>query len=744
MQLEPNKYILVSSDQIYTGDTVQSITLAADYLPGSPVKVINNPTRLDTVTYSKPVAAILNPPMERVGTAGLYVEVAGGSEFARNGQQFAAVDIWVEDSLGNVGPVTTISTMSRSQYTPSSGYVTPQDTPAYVYGGTVFATGLTNGQGNIYFKIYPWVGPVFNSKTDLPTATTPNLNQPSDGYRCCIDLAGTHTEVYAWVNQDGTPGALAAVQTTSADPGTLGSYATPAAAASALKAYNNTRGHNDLSGGVIMLRDVAGSVAGANAGSYSTRGTPFTSTATYTPGLTPLKIRAASGVTSQLCRWRGIRADGVAITLGNKGVATRVRWENIYFDSVGLTGNDHAAVYTSGLGLPTTQPTEANAITQIFYKCLETGNPAVTTVPVRYACGFVYDYMLASTDPGAVNAPAQYNVSNSFAGTVVTVGSSYTRTSGIGVLSPRVMMGVYLRGMYLNTQAFANSNIPLVQNLVWACFEQHVNSPTRALTQIAVGSPLQGMWLAQYLICGTNMGTSPCAQYGADGMRFVISNLIAEYGTIAGQRVNWMYNDQGYYSYNKQGVIRTHSAITVNNKRDTFDAPETAVAANDGAWSSTRNYYSGQILSNAGSYYQALQNVPAGTALSNTAYWYLIPTPTIKFGQQPRRLGAMRFACGIGNYSNVFGGTTQGDTGPGPSSWFGEFNWPNTLFGTAPTYVDDTSSSGSNIAAADGDFTPTGLQIGRVSAAKQTLPRDLRGRLRATDGTGACGALEHA
>jgi hypothetical protein len=744
MQLVPNRFILVSSDQIYSDDTVQAINLGANYLPGSPAQSIANPTRLDTLAYSSPVATIINPPMERIGSGGLYVEVTGGSEFARNGQQFAAVDIWVEDSLGNVGPITTISSMSRSQYTPSSGYVTPQDTPAYVYGGTIFATGLTSGQGNIYFKVYPWVGPVFNSKTDLPVATTPHLNQPSDGYRCCIDLTNVHTEVYAWVNQDGSSGLSAAVQTSSADPGATSSYGTPAAAATALKTYNITRGHNDLSGGVIMLRDVAGSTAGANAGSYSTRGTPFTSTVAFPPGLTPLKIRAASGVTSQLCRWRGIQANGTAITLGNKGVASRVRWENVYFDSVGLTGTDHTAVYTSGLGLPTTQPTEAAAITQIFIACKEVGDPAITTAPVRYACGFVYEYGLSSLDPGASNAPNQYHLSNAFSGLVITAGSSYSRTTGIGTLSPRTMLGCYIRGVYLDTQAFANSNIPLIKNLVWSFFEQHINSPTRAMIRIAVGSPVLGMWLSQYIICGTNTTTSPCGQYGADGMKFTISNLIAEYGTIAGQRLNWMYNDQGYYSYNKQALVRMHSAITVNNKRDTFDAPETAATSNDGTWSAARNYYSGQILGLAGLYYQALQDVPAGTILTNATYWYAIPTPTTKFGPQPRRLGAMRFACGVNSYNNVFGGTTQSDVGPGPSSWYGEFFWPGSVYGTAPTYVNDTSNSGSNTAAADGNFIPTGVQIGLVSGAKQTLPYDLRGQARLTDGTGAAGALEHA
>lgn len=43
-----------------------------------------------------------------------------------------------------------------------------------------------------------------------------------------------------------------------------------------------------------------------------------------------------------------------------------------------------------------------------------------------------------------------------------------------------------------------------------------------------------------------------------------------------------------------------------------------------GAWSSSTAYERLDIVSNGGNSYLALQNVPSGTALSNTSYWLVI------------------------------------------------------------------------------------------------------------------------
>lgn len=749
VQLESNQYIIVLSDQICATDAITNVTLAAGYLPGSSAVSFSGVNRYDSATYPNPISGILNPPYERIGNAGLRVELAVAHRHARAGQQVAAVEVWVEDSGGNAGPVTTINAMTVSQYTPSTGYVTPRYTPAPVFAGTVSVTGLTNGAGRLHYKVYPFSGPVYSSKTGLQTATWPNLNQPTDGWPVCIDKAGSHAEIYAWVNQDGTAGGSAAVQTGASDPGSAASYATVAAAASAIKAYNNAnRGHNDLSGGVIMLRDVTGSAAGANAGSYSTRGIPFSATSTYTPGLTPLKIRAASGVASQLCRWRGIQPDGTVISLANKAVATRVRWEYIYFDSVGLTGTDHIAVDGTAAGLPTTQPTETAHVSQIFVGCIERGSSAQTN-PTRYRCGLTFEYGMDSLDPVATGGSGAYNYVSGWAGVVAAIGCKYARSAWSTLaINPRIWLGGYIKNMTLQTMTFANANTPLIRGQMWGAFEAHGAQITANIINIGGAGywPVQDLWLGQFLARATvPTGTKPpLVRIGADGARVKIDNVLVQYATTAGERVNMCYNDQGYWPVRKSGAVKFSSIYDINNKRDTFPATETPATSNDGTWSASRAYYQGQVLYDGTStYYQAVQDASAGTALTNTAYWFVCPSGATAWGAQPRRLGAMRYACGVGNRGNAFHQSNNLDASPGPTSWYGEFAWQDTGYNVTLSYTRDTSSTGSPSDSDDGDYTPTGTaQLNKVPSGLAVLPFDLRGTARRNDGTGACGCIE--
>lgn len=747
----PNTYLTVLTEQIYTNDVITNVTLDSGYISNSSPISINTAARADSVAYPNPISGILNPPYDRIGSSATYrVEIAVGHKFARQGQQVAAVEIWIEDANGTAGPITTVNSMSRSQYTPETGYVTPRFTPALVYSGNVSTSGLIDGTAKIHYKIYPFCGPVYSSKTGLQTATWPTFNQPSDGWPVIIDVAGNHREVYAWVNQDGTAGASAAVQTTSTDPGSSGSYATPAAAAAAIKTYNNAnRGHNDLSGGVIMLRDVPGSTAGANAGSYSTRGTPFNSVATYPAGLVPLTIRAASGVTSQLCRWRGQQADGTIISSNNKAVASRIRWENVYFDSVGLTGTDHIAIYGAGAGLPSTQPTLPNLVCQIFFNCIERGNPVVST-SVRWNMGYQFDYMMNSLDPGSPTATGAYNYANGWSGLVSSIGSSYVRTTASGrVFMPRIFLGGYVKNITFVTAPLSFTSIPIIKGYLWGFFEVHgIQISSTGMIYIGASStyPVADLWLGQFLVRATIASASPpLVRISADGSRTAAQNIIVQYGTIAGQRFNGFYNDQGFWPIPKSGYVQFCSFYDVNNKRDTFSAPETPITSNEGTWVANKEYYQGMILyDGVSNYYQATTDVPAGIVLANTSYWFLIPNPSTPFSYQPRRLGAMRYACGVGSKGNAFTSTSNG-LSPGSSSWYGEFPWKDTGYSVTLSYVSDTSQTGTPVDNDDGNYVPTGAaQMNKVRTGEATLPVDLRGNARKNDGTGACGCLERA
>ena len=761
MQLVANRFIVALPRQIHDTDLVTDVTLLAGYLPGLDQQSFGAAERLDLQNgligfpYAPSPSGILNQPYDRIDATGRRIEVAVGNPYARNGQQVAAVDIWVEDSAGNAGPVTTVTSMSRSQYTPASGYVTPQDTPAPVYGGTVYATGLTDGLGRIFYKVYPWAGPVYNSKTMGTTETWPTKNEPTDGLPIAIDLAGKHTPIYAWINQDGTTGASAAVQTGAADPGAAGSYATPAAAAAALKAYNNAnRGHNDLSGGVIMLRDVAGSVAGANAGAYSTRGVPFSSQTTYTSGLTPLVIRAASGAASQLCRWRGIQSDGTVISAGNKAVANKIRWQGVYFDSTGLSGSDHIAI--DAIGEVTSKPTNAALVVQIFEGCIERGNSAGGTSPCLYRPGFRYDLRHDALYTGTQNSSMTMGSSVNYAGMVSSLGSKYVLGIGTNALRPRILAGFYTKNVNIDTTPWTSAGHPNLKNYLWFAGEAHAQSMSNQILGAAQPNdyPVDGFWLAQVLVRAVTPGSLPAMRLGADGAKVRMTNFVIQHADVVGQRTNYFYNDQGYWAVRKQGCIQGSVLVSTNNKRDAFPAPETPASSSEGTYSATLAYSEGQIIYDGSStYYQARADAPAGTALTNTAYFYAIPTSlnTTSFFKQPRRLGAMRFACGINSRDNVFQRTEDNSTAPSSASWYGEFPWANTTYNTAPTYVRDTSAifDGANFTGGtisdDGDYTPTGAaQLNKIGAGKAVLPFDLHGRARLNDGTGAAGCRERA
>ena len=741
MLLSTGSYIVVLSDQIYSSDTITNVTLNAGYLSLSAAVSTNTVTRNDTMTYPNPITGILNPPYERISNAGLRIEIAAGHRMARSGQQIAAIDVWVEDSLGHPGPVTTINTMSRSQYTPASGYVVPQDTPAAIFGGTVYATGISDGAGRVHYLAYPFCGPVYSSKTGLQNATWPTPVQPTDGWTVAIDNAGNHAEIYAWVNQDGTVGASAAVQTVSVDPGTSSSYGTVAAAAAAIKAYNNAhRSHNDLSGGVIMLRDVSGSTAGTNAGSYSTRGVAFNSLTTYNPGLTPLKIRGASLASSQLCRWRGQQSDGTVISLTNKTVASRVRWEYIYFDSVNLTGTDHVAIYGGSGGLSTTQPTEAAHVSQIFIGCIERGSIS-QSYAMRYGMGLQFDYKTDSLDPCAASAVNAYNITNGYFGMITAIGCKFVRsTISSQAFNIRLFLGGYVNNLCMSTAQLYNTSAVLLRGQMWGFFEIHGTQMTSSLIQInnKASYPVLDLWLGQFLLSGTG-------RIASDGSDTKTDNVIIHHGAVAGV-LDAFYSDQGYWSVRKSGIMKFCSVYSINNKRDTSAATTTAISNNDGTWSALRQYYLGEVIYDGSSiYYEAILDVPAGTLLTNTVYWYAIPNGATAYGAQPRRTGSTKYACGVGNSGNAFTGTVQNDTTAGPTSWYGEFNWRDTAYNATISYILDTSPTGTPSTTNDGNYTPTGAaQMNKVRSGEAVLPFDLRGNARRNDGSGACGCIERA
>jgi hypothetical protein len=72
---------------------------------------------------------------------------------------------------------------------------------------------------------------------------------------------------------------------------------------------------------------------------------------------------------------------------------------------------------------------------------------------------------------------------------------------------------------------------------------------------------------------------------------------------------------QQYQNY----IVET--TTVANGSTTVFSAPNITLSTSTTAWVIGNTYLSGDIVVNSGSFYSAKQNVPAGTAITNTDYW---------------------------------------------------------------------------------------------------------------------------
>jgi len=211
----------VALDQfIYSGDTVAG--------------AVNN----STLTYPKPQAMWLNHDLEHETTSTFTAKLAVAHRHARSGRPVAAVKFTASDGTTTVETI--VSAMTLETYT-GSGFSAPH------YAGNLDLSTLTPGLITIDAVIYPWVGTAFTISADADIYPSPNLTV----LKVLNDRDGSYGTVYAYV--DGVGGGSPAVHETAATAVTT-PYATVAAAAAAVKVYNNANfSRNNTSGGIIRL-----------------------------------------------------------------------------------------------------------------------------------------------------------------------------------------------------------------------------------------------------------------------------------------------------------------------------------------------------------------------------------------------------------------------------------------------------------------------------------------------------------
>lgn len=743
---------------------------AAGFLPGT-----ITPTRNDSYTYPKPIVACVDYPNQRMDSSNaILLEWSTIHEFAQQNSQLACVESWVRQS-GVDGAVTRASAMTESRWTssgsPPSGFHQP------IFSTSVSGGSFADGPATVRATFKPWIGPCMNTFDTGIGDTGVSQNLLADWPFVRDVSAGKYSPLYAWVLYDGTGTATgtAGVSASATDPGTAASanYATMVAAETALRTANNAAGfrgsniHNDTAGGVIMLRDVTGSVAGANFGCYSIR-----TSMGNTPGAIPLEIRGAAGVTSQLCRMRGINSDGTAVA--QKGMAKNVKFTNIYFDSKGTADTSAAnMIWDASSGAPSTPlSTWQLSLYHIFQDCYMEEN---SYTPASLGNMFIrtslrWDYRVK--EAVYIGSPGIFS---NFAGTVVSIGSHYTG-SGLTTHSQGAFLASYGRAMQLTPQSSAILTTPTTKMILIynSRLDMSFNiagstgfNGNRTRTQQNLGIGFCGFLIWRG-------GTAGASNYSidADAQMGACRNVVLQhFATPSGTDTNYRANTRGNACYNETGgvLIRKEAShkycffAASANKEGGFGSGLTNAGLGASAFSAAVQYYQGDIVWDPLSGVNTVTSSTIYGIMKDTLGGALTDTTTFKnfgimgsttWGARPLRTGNHRWRYMVGCYGSFNGGDVNG-TGnhvPGLLTWLTNVYCPGTpgtgwgnVDVTTGLFQNDTCGPTSTLAT-PGDYRPLVGSILRnmVPIGLAVDPFDMLGTVRPNNGSGAAGALEYS
>lgn len=614
----------LTSDQVAFSEFIH----ASDTIAG----ITNNSTR----AYPLPIAKWVNRDKEIVNSSTYTARLAVNQAYARGGRPVAAVKFSATD--GSTTVESTVSVMSTISYS-ASGLTLPHFAAELDFSG--FANGATI---TIDAVIYPWVGEEFQISVDADTYPSPNLTT----LRVLCNRTGAYGTAYAYVSPAGASGAPAV----STDPAVAEAnyYGTLDAACTALKAYNNTNfGRNYCDGGVVRLLDGAAHIF---------------SNVIRTPGATqtwPLVIEAADSAlrATTILRDRGsTMANSLPdqcvfkdITIQRSGSGSWVCYDNA---AANLT-------YTAMLA---------------FESCLFDANGATAYAGYIYKTGNCY-----FINCGELSRFAQGLRLSTVNKVTHVIGSKGDFASG-PVTSTILASHCIGPDVFMLTGP-AIAGVPeLVGQL---CSHSHLQLTANAKNVFSANTTIgaRGVALVGCVCEAVGGDTSPAIYLGGDGNVTPMQNVLTVGNTVAGSRMNYLYQDTGSTTIAKSGWMRWNVMQLRNTKSDVFGANANLV----GNW-------------------PAIYNVGArGNA------WLL--------------------------------GSNSDDTYL-PGSWLGEVAAVGDVTGIdasplLPDWADNASYSGSGLGG--GDYTPgAATQLPYIPAGLTPYSHDLYGTVLPTDGTARAGA----
>jgi hypothetical protein len=516
--------ILVTLDDcIYTGTTIVSATLASGFYPSSAVGNAGTVTNQSDMAYPKPLFAWVTPQLER--SSGTFdVEAVAYHRHARAGQQVACVKYTATDGTNNSATVA-VGTPALSTR------ITIGNVPE-TFKGTLTVSGLTQAAAcTVNAQVYPWIG---NSSAVLdlavdgvawPTAVPQTLLK----FTC--DRTGGYGGAFAYVDGvgAGTPQVSTTAATAADNP-----YANIPAALSAIQTFNNAnKGHNDLGGATVRLKDNGGL---ALTHVVSSDG-PYTNAQSWCYiERDPAAVGAVTVTWTTLCQMSNMLAWGgnsliIAPTAGqyamsgNLGSNELVLVRNCTIDSTGATNNICLQNRRFFLNVNIT-----GSVAVPF-----AGFGGASTVNIHLMAG--------------VTATVANNPSDAGAQTM------------LGCTLPTSIVG-FLGGEGSDGAVYANNKLD-------SFFMESAGAVTLS----------RGFAVVQNLT--ETLGAQGIKLF-ADGDHTMITNLVEMYNTGVGERSSRMYNDDAASKVVPTGLIkfgfsRFNIWDNINVKGDTFNAGDGSV-----------------------------------------------------------------------------------------------------------------------------------------------------------------------
>src|SRR3989339_1423478 len=480
------------SEWIYSSDTLTFTAPTSFYTQGgTPSNAITSyaVTNGATQAYPKVVANWSWPGYSRITGSTFNLSAIAFHRSAQQGQSVRAVKYTCTDQLSNSATATVTGATIDS---------TKNDTvPVAEYIGTISTTSLTQGDTlTCNFQAYPWYGDsgsILNTGDGTNTMPTP-LYAPQ---YYVLDKTGAHGSTIAVVDATlGNNDTGVAIDSASFDSGTPpASFQNIYAAANAIAAYNNTNhSRNDVSGGVIYLKE----------GSHA-----------WTGGTLSVGAAANNATWLTVTKFPGTARANVLITStsGDKLIGHKVKFEDVKF-------TNGTGVILSGL----------DAL-WVDYS---------TIAPTAGVYG--------TFDSTTVNYITASNVSGSYSPTgnssIALMRGNLSTASLVNSIQPAyTVLGNSLTNSGDGSISDAYTTTPAVSNGIYAFNLFYANADASILNKFYANTI--GTAVIQNIFERSGVSSTPLIQIAADATTYESNNVLVWNNTFIGQRDNMAYADSG-------------------------------------------------------------------------------------------------------------------------------------------------------------------------------------------------------